>query len=90
MSTQTDPALEDVLVDTTDVLVRALRALGQAGQPDAASRLAAKAWWSLRTVRPREAERLNGAMHFLARLPAEPDAAPTHAPAPTSTPMEEA
>ena len=82
-----DPAagLEDALVATTDVLVKALRALGNAGHPDAASRLAAKAWWALRTSRPREAERINGAMHFLARLPVEPDAQPTEAPATKET-----
>ena len=73
--------LEEALVETTDVLVKTLRALGNAGHPDAASRLAAKAWWALRTTRPREAERVNGAMHFLARLPLEPDAQPTEAPA---------
>ena len=73
--------LVEALVETPDVLVKALRALGNAGRPDAASRLAAKAWWALRTTRPREAERVNGAMHYLARLPAEPDAPPTEAPA---------
>ncbi len=72
---------QDALGETTDVLVKALRALGQAGHPDAASRLAAKAWWALRGARPREAERVNGAMHYLARLPAEPGALPTEAPA---------
>lgn len=81
MSTTTDPtSVEAALAGTTDVLVKALRALGQAGKPDAASRLAAKAWWALRDVSPREAERVNGAMHFLARLPAEPGADPTEAP----------
>lgn len=80
MRSPTDVAVEEALVGTTDVLVKSLRALGQAGHPDAASRLAAKAWWALREVRPREAERINGAMHFLARLPAEPGAEPTEAP----------
>lgn len=74
--------VEDAVVDTTDVLVKALRALGLAGNPDAASRLGAKAWWALREAHPREAERVNGVMHFLARLPPEPDARPTEAPAP--------
>jgi hypothetical protein len=78
--------LEESLVETTDVLVKALRALGNAGHPDAASRLAAKAWWALRTTRPREAERVNGAMHYLARLPPEPGARPTQAPAPAPAP----
>ena len=90
MRHQTDPSTEarDALTETTDVLVKALRALGQAGHPDAASRLAAKAWWALRGTRPREAERVNGAMHYLARLPAEPGALPTEAPAtePTTEP----
>ncbi len=80
MSTPADLSVEEALVGTTDVLVKTLRALGQAGHPDAASRLAAKAYMALREVRPREAERINGAMHFLARLPAEPGAHPTEAP----------
>jgi hypothetical protein len=80
-----DPEAQDVLAETTEILVKALRALGKAGHPDAASRLAAKAWWALRTSRPREAERVNGAMHFLARLPVEPDAQPTEAPATKET-----
>ena len=90
MRHQTDPSTEarDALAEMTDVLVKALRALGQAGHPDAASRLAAKAWWALRGTRPREAERVNGAMHYLARLPAESGALPTEAPAtePTTEP----
>ncbi len=69
-------AVDAAIAGTTDVLVRTLRALGQAGQPETASRLAAKAWWALRDVRPREAERVNGAMHYLARLPEGPPATP--------------
>jgi uncharacterized protein (DUF2249 family) len=67
-----DVAGTDALAATADLLVKALRALGAAGQPDAASQLAARAWWVLRDSRPREAEHINGAMHYLARLPAEP------------------
>jgi hypothetical protein len=85
----TEPVAEDPVADTTDILVKALRALGQAGHPDAASRLAAQAWWALRDHHPRQAEQVNGAMHYLARLPAEPGAPPTDAPA-LSTPLEEA
>jgi hypothetical protein len=85
-----EPVAADVVTATTDVLVKALRALGQAGHPDAASRLAAKAWWALRDQHPRQAERIIGAMHYLARLPAEPGAHPTEAPASLSTPLEEA
>ncbi len=73
------PTIDEAIAATTDVLVKALRALGEAGHPDAASRLAARAWWALKDVRPRESERVNGAMHFLARLPTEPDALPTEA-----------
>jgi hypothetical protein len=68
MAGPADLADEDALVRTTDVLVKTLRALGHAGHPDAASRLAARAWWALRDTRPREAERVNGTMHYLARL----------------------
>ena len=87
MRNQTDSSAEaqDALAETTDVLVKALRALGQVGHPDVASRLAAKAWWALRGTRPREAARVNGAMHYLARLPVEPGALPTEAPATTRT-----
>ena len=62
----------DVLVETVAVLVKTLRALGTAGRPVAASRLAARAWWVLKEPAPREAEHINGVMHFLARLPDEP------------------
>lgn len=85
MSDPSHPAVEDTVVGTTDVLVKTLRALGRAGRPDAASRLAARAWWVLRDARPREAERINGVMHYLARLPEEPRPQATAAP----TPQEE-
>lgn len=65
------------VTDLSDVLVRTLRALGDAGRPVRASRLAARAWWRLREDWPRQAERINGTMHYLARLPAEPDDGPT-------------
>ena len=38
---------------------RAVRALGDAGEADAAARLAAEAWWLLRGPSPRCARRLN-------------------------------
>ncbi len=60
--------LRQTLAATTAVLVRTLRALGQHGQPEAANRLAAKAYWALRPTSPDDAERINGAMHYLARL----------------------
>ncbi|ALG85447.1 hypothetical protein [Gordonia phthalatica] len=68
----TDCPHDDALVTTVGYLIKALRALGQSGDPDAANRLAAQAWLALRDDHPREAERLNGAMHYLVRLPQEP------------------
>ncbi|SRX93819.1 hypothetical protein [Acidothermus cellulolyticus 11B] [Mycobacterium shimoidei] len=66
----------DATKELTRVLSRALRALGEAGQPAHASSLAAAAWAVLRRERPADAERLNGILHYLARLPDHPDAAP--------------
>lgn len=63
----------------TRVLARAVRALGAAGRPVAASRLAAEGWSALRHAHPHEAERLTGVLHYLARLPEEPDAEPVGA-----------
>jgi len=77
----TDAVSGQVVAETTDILIRSLRALGRAGHPDAASRLAARAWATLRDVRPREAERLNGTLHYLAGLPPEADAPPIATPA---------
>jgi uncharacterized protein (DUF2249 family) len=51
-------------------LVTALRRLGEAGEPVAASRVAAQAYAAVRHDEPRIAERLNGVMHHLARLEA--------------------
>ena len=53
-----------------DLLVRGLRGLGGAGQIDLAGRLAGRAWSVLRIDHPRAAERINGLLHYLARLPA--------------------
>jgi uncharacterized protein (DUF2249 family) len=47
---------------------RACRALGNAGQPSEAARLAAEGWSLLRGAYPKDAERLKGSMHYLARL----------------------
>lgn len=73
MSAEPDAAAPpDAMKAIAAVLVKTLRALGDAGKPVAASRLAARAWWILRENHPHEAEHINGAMHYLARLPAEP------------------
>lgn len=63
---QTDPEPVAVL---TRVLSRALRALGDAGHPADASRLAATGWAALRHTYPAAADRLTGVLHYLARLP---------------------
>jgi hypothetical protein len=55
--------------EVLQVLIRALRRLGEAGFADDASRLAARAWSALRHSDPVAAERINGTMHYLARLP---------------------
>lgn len=60
---------DDALVDAlTRTLVKACRQLGKAGHPAEASRIAAEGWSLLRGRYPEHAERINGAMHHLARL----------------------
>lgn len=51
-------------------LVRTLRRLGDVGEPEAANRLAGEAYAALRRDEPQAAQRLNGVMHYLARLEA--------------------
>jgi uncharacterized protein (DUF2249 family) len=61
--------MTDATVDRlADVLVRALRALGGAGEPEAANRLAAEAYSAVRHDHQRAAQRLDGVMHHLVRL----------------------
>lgn len=76
-----DSAAEQLVTGMTDLLVKAVRALGAAGEPETASRLAGKAWWMLKDW-PRQAERVNGTMHYLARLESGPTA---EAPAETAS-----
>lgn len=64
-----DPGTTTALAD---LLMRGLRGLGDAGQPDQASRLAASAWSLLRADHPRLADRLNGLLHYLNRPPRDP------------------
>ncbi|MHB8425525.1 MAG: hypothetical protein ACYDB9_10330 [Gammaproteobacteria bacterium] len=49
------------------LFMQALLALGEAGEPERACRLAAAGWTTLRRQHPREAERLNGTLHALTR-----------------------
>lgn len=66
------------VADLVKVLSRALRVLGDDGRADVASRLAAQAWVLCRQEHPAAAERLNGLMHYLARV----DPSPVDHPAP--------
>src|SRR5690606_9289672 len=72
----TIPTSEPPTTDPTEALHqlnrlfdRALRALGDAGQADAACELAAQGWKLLRNAWPNEGERLNGTLHYLTRSP---------------------
>ena len=62
------PAEADALDALTRVLVRACRALADAGPAERAGTLAAEGWSVLRGSHPRQAQRLDGAMHYIARL----------------------
>jgi uncharacterized protein (DUF2249 family) len=51
------------------LLAEALAALGRAGHPDTANRIAGRAWALLRHEHPAEAQRINALMHGLVKLP---------------------
>lgn len=57
----------DHLRSLNRLLIRALKSLGDEGKTDVACRIAADAWSLIRKVDPEEAERLNGALHYLTR-----------------------
>ena len=59
---------DDTVDALTRVLARTCRALGDAGHPQKAGRLAADGWAVLRVNHPEQALRLDGAMHYIARL----------------------
>lgn len=65
--TSAEGAGEEPAERLATVLIAALRALGDAGEPEAANRLAGLAWAALRVESPRCAQRVNGLMHRLAR-----------------------
>lgn len=59
--------------DLVVLLSQALRLLGQAGRPVEASQIAGKAWWATRANGDEKgAARINGVMHYLAKLPPNP------------------
>ena len=62
------PTESDVVDALTRILVRACRALGAAGHPYEAGRLAADGWVAVRGAHPRQAQHLDGVMHHIARL----------------------
>ena len=62
------PAEGQTIAALTRILVRALRALGERGEPENASRLAAQAWVAVRGGHHAEAERFAGVLHHLSRL----------------------
>ena len=64
---------DDAVAALTRVLVDALRALGEAGRPERANRLAGQAWAVLRRRHPAEARRVGALMHRLARMPSGPN-----------------
>lgn len=73
MSSDTEvPSPEVINAAVIDALTRILahtcRELGKAGHPSTAAQLAAEGWSLLRDDYPDDAERLNGAMHYLSRL----------------------
>ncbi len=61
----------DAVDGLTRVLARACRQLADAGQPRAAGKLAADGWVLLRETHPKLADRLDGTMHYTARLEAQ-------------------
>lgn len=64
-----DPA--DVVDGLTRVLAKTCRQLADAGQPRAAGKLAADGWVLLRETHPKQADRLDGTMHYTARMEAQ-------------------
>lgn len=57
---------DDVLTRFGEEFCRAIRALGTAGDAEAAHEIAARAWWIVRDANPHVAAHINGVMHQLA------------------------
>jgi uncharacterized protein (DUF2249 family) len=62
-ATETEP-----VAALTALLIDAFRELGATGHPEAASRLAGRAYSTLRREHPEHAQRINALMHRLARM----------------------
>ncbi len=56
-----------VIPELNRLFILALKRLGEAGEADAACRLAAQGWSLLRSEHPQDAQRLNGVLHYLTR-----------------------
>lgn len=67
----TGQAPPDALERLGRLFDRAVRALGDAGENDAAARLAAEAWWLLREPSPACARRLEATLHYLTLRPTD-------------------
>ncbi|MBS1881861.1 MAG: hypothetical protein JSS97_02760 [Actinobacteria bacterium] len=76
----------EAVAELVDVLLGALAALGEAGRPTTANRLAGAAYASLRRRDPEQAQRLNALMHRLVkREKNEREEPPCRPPTRTST-----
>jgi uncharacterized protein (DUF2249 family) len=71
-STEAADSTRNACDELADVLARTTLALGRAGRPAQASRLAAAGYAAVRRERSAAAQRLNAAMHTLARMPDQP------------------
>ena len=69
MDMTAEVGLARTVAELGEQFCKALRTLGKAGEADAASRIAAQAWWVTRRDTPEVAARINGTMHYLASLP---------------------
>jgi hypothetical protein len=69
---------DERLTQLNKLLVKVLKDLACAGRRDAACTFAAEAWSLLRHETPKEAERMNGLLHYLT-APAKTAETPSHA-----------
>lgn len=60
-----DTSATDIIRDLNLIFIQTLKCLGEAGETDAACKLAARGWSLLRQDQPADAQRLNGVLHFL-------------------------
>lgn len=75
-----DVAPKGPVAQLNELFIRSLKSLSEAGQTDLACRLAGEGWKELKGQYPAEAERLNGALHWLTKPPkkAAAEGAPRH------------